>query len=48
MIDDAFIILFAQYAFMQSGQDKEHISTIDVGWAIADAAFETVQDTVAQ
>ena len=42
MIDDAFIILCAQHTFMQSGHDKEHIGTIDVGWSTADAAFETV------
>ena len=47
LIDDTFIIICAQYAFMQSGHDKEHISTIDVGWATSDAAFKTVQDTVA-
>ena len=46
MIDDVFIILCAQYAFMQSGHDKEHISAIDVGWATGDAAYETVQCTV--
>ena len=41
LIDDAFLILCAQYAFMESGHDKEHISVIDVGWATTDAAFET-------
>jgi len=47
LIDDAFIILCAQYAFMESGHYKEYICAIDVGWATADAAYETVQGTVA-
>ena len=47
LIDDVFIILCTQYAFMQSGHSKEHISAIDVGWATADNAYEIVQGTVA-
>ena len=46
MIDDAFIILYAQYVFMEIGHDKEHICPIDVGWATADAAYDNVQGTV--
>lgn len=42
MIDDTFIILCAQHAFMESGHDKEHICAIDIGWETADAAFEIV------
>ena len=47
MIDDAFIILCVQHAFMQSAHDKEHIGSMNVGWSTADNAFETVQGTVA-
>ena len=46
LIDDAFIILCAQYAFMESGHDKEHIRTIDVEWEAIDATFKTAKGTV--
>ena len=47
MVDDEFIILCAQYDFMESGHDKENVCAIDVGWARANSAFEIVQSTVA-
>ena len=43
LIDDAFIILCAQYAFMESDHDKEHIRTIDVEWETIDATFKTAK-----
>ena len=47
LITDEFIILCAQHAFMESGHVKENTYLIDVGWATADTAFETVQGAIA-
>ena len=46
VIDDAFIMICLQYAFMESGHDKELICVIDVEWAILDTAFEITQGAV--
>jgi len=47
LITDEFIILCAHHAFMEIGHVKENICSIDVGWATADAAFETVHGAIA-
>lgn len=39
LIDDGFVILCAQYAFIERGHDKEHIRAINVDWETLDAAF---------
>ena len=43
VIDDAFIILCTQYAFMESGHDKETIHTIGEEWATIDTNFKNLQ-----
>ena len=43
VIDDAFIILCAHYAFMESGHDKEKIHAIGEEWETIDTNFKNAQ-----
>ena len=44
VIDDAFIILCTQYAFMESGHGKEKIRTIGEEWETIDTNFKNAHN----